>query len=433
MGRNEFVNSVEKSLRTSSARVKKSAKFFRDTIPYAGPAFLVSVGYMDPGNWGTDLAAGSQFGYQLLWVLLVSNLMAILLQTMAARLGIVSGHTLAEMCRLQFSRPVNMVLYVAAELAMMATDIAEFLGAAIGFNILFGIPMFPAALLAAGAVVLILALYRFGYRVVEYVIIGFVAVIGLSYVIELAFAHPDLAAALPGTFIPHLPPGSVYVAIGMLGATVMPHNLFLHSGLIQTRGIQGTSDLPHDVSKKRLMRFAAVDSLFALNSAWLVNAAILIMSSAVFFTQGSPIASIQEAHRTLEPLLGGLSAAVFAIALLASGLSSSTTGTIAGQMVLEGFLQVRINLWARRVVTIIPALVVIALGIDEIKVLVFSQVALSLALPFAVIPLIMFTHNDEIMGNHRSPRAIHYLAIASALFILFLNVLLVVEAFGVSI
>jgi len=428
----EFIKALraEERLRESSKHVKERAAFIRDVLPYLGPAFLVSVGYMDPGNWGTDLEAGSRFGYHLLWVLFISNLMAILLQTMAARLGIVTGHTLAETCRLEFSRPVNLVLYIISEMAMMATDIAEFLGAAIGFNILLGIPMMFAAVLAAFAVIIILALYRFGYRIVEYVIIALVATIGLSYVVELFLAQPQLSYLVPSIFVPRLPAEGLYVAIGMLGATVMPHNLFLHSGVIQTRKSIMVNGVPIHESKKRLMRLATIDSFFALNSAWLVNSAILIMSAAVFFKEGIPITSIHEAHRTLTPLLGGLSSTVFAIALLSSGLSSSTTGTIAGQIVLDGFLNIKMNLWVRRIITILPALIVIYLGWDEIKVLVFSQVALSLALPFAVIPLIMFTHSKRLMGTHRSPLVIHWLAIASAALILFLNALLISEALG---
>jgi manganese transport protein len=399
---------------------------WREVVPYVGPAFLVSVGYMDPGNWGTNIAGGSSFGYTLLWVLLLSNLMAILLQTMAARLGIVTGKSLAENCRTHYSRGTNFFLWLMAEAAMMATDIAEFLGAAIGFYILFGIPMFSAGLLTGVVVFLILGLYRFGYRSVEYVIISLVAIIGFAYVIEIFLAKPDWSQVAFHTVVPQLSSESIFVAMGMLGATVMPHNLFLHSGIIQTR-ITGE---PTVVQKKKLFRFAVLDSLFALNMSWLVNSAMIMMSAAVFFTNGIQVDSIQDAHRTLEPLLGSLSSYAFAIALLAAGLSSSTTGTMAGQIVIEGFLNIKISLWLRRFITMVPALVIIALGLNEIDVLVLSQVVLSMQLPFSIIPLIMFTMRRDIMGELRNGRITNILAIAAALLVIGLNMLLLYQFFG---
>lgn len=399
---------------------------WREVLPYVGPAFLVSVGYMDPGNWGTNIAGGSTFGYTLLWVLLVSNLMAILLQTMAARLGIVTGKSLAENCRIHYSKGTNFFLWIMAEAAMMATDIAEFLGAAIGFYILFGIPMFSAGLLTGVVVFLILGLYRFGYRSVEYVIIGLVAIIGFAYVIEIFLAKPDWAQVATAMVVPRLSSESIFVAMGMLGATVMPHNLFLHSGIIQTR----LTGEPTVVQKKKLFRFAVLDSVFALNMSWLVNSAMVVMSAAVFFAHGIQVESIQDAHRTLEPLLGSLSSYAFAIALLAAGLSSSTTGTMAGQIVLEGFLNVKISLWLRRFITMVPALIVIALGLNEIDVLVLSQVVLSMQLPFSIIPLIMFTMRKEIMGELRNGRLTNILAITSAALVIGLNILLLYQFFG---
>lgn len=399
---------------------------WREVLPYVGPAFLVSVGYMDPGNWGTNIAGGSTFGYTLLWVLLVSNLMAILLQTMAARLGIVTGKSLAENCRLHYSKGTNFFLWIMAEAAMMATDIAEFLGAAIGFYILFGIPMFSAGLLTGVVVFLILGLYRFGYRSVEYVIISLVAIIGFAYVIEIFLAKPDWGQVATAMVVPRLSSESIFVAMGMLGATVMPHNLFLHSGIIQTR----LTGEPTVVQKKKLFRFAVLDSVFALNMSWLVNSAMVVMSAAVFFANGIQVESIQDAHRTLEPLLGSLSSYAFAIALLAAGLSSSTTGTIAGQIVLEGFLDIKMSLWLRRFITMVPALIVIALGLNEIDVLVLSQVVLSMQLPFSIIPLIMFTMRKEIMGELRNGRLTDILAIASAVLVIGLNILLLYQFFG---
>ncbi len=396
-------------------------------VGYLGPAFLVSVGYMDPGNWGTDIQAGSDFNYNLLWVLLLSNLMAILLQSLSAKLGLVTGRTLAQSCRDHYPRWLNFFLWVLAEAAMMATDLAEFLGAAIGFYILFNIPMFAAGLLTGGVVFLILALYRFGYRKVEFAIIGLVAVIGFCYVIELFLAKPDFGQIAYHTVVPWIDDKSILVAVGMLGATVMPHNLFLHSGVIQYRLRNGTNSL-----KKKLFRFAVIDSVLALNLAFLVNSAILIMSAAVFHKNGVPVSSIQEAHRTLIPLLGGLSSVAFAIALLSSGLSSSTTGTLAGQIVIEGFLNIKMSLWLRRLITMIPALVVIALGVNELKVLVLSQVTLSLQLPFATIPLIWFTSRKKLMGEFANKPATNVLAVGAAGIIIFLNGLLLYQVLGGS-
>ncbi len=420
----QVVEATIESVRTGVEAARKVR--WREVMPYMGPAFLVSVGYMDPGNWGTNIEGGSTFGYKLLWVLLLSNLMAILLQTMAARLGIVTGKSLAANCRQHYSRKTNFFLWLMAEAAMMATDIAEFLGAAIGFYILFGIPMFSAGLLTGVMVFLILGLYRFGYRSVEYVIIGLVAIIGFAYVIEIFLAKPDWDQVAYHTFVPHLSSASIFVAMGMLGATVMPHNLFLHSGIIQTR-ITGE---PKVVQKKKLFRFAVLDSLFALNMSWLVNSAMIIMSAAVFFSNGIHVESIQDAHRTLEPLLGSLSSYAFAIALLASGLSSSTTGTMAGQIVLEGFLNIKISLFLRRFITMVPALIVIALGLNEIDVLVLSQVVLSMQLPFSIIPLIVFTMRKEIMGELRNGRLTNILAIACAVLVIGLNMLLLYQFFG---
>jgi manganese transport protein len=398
----------------------------REVAPYLGPAFLVSVGYMDPGNWGTNIDGGARFGYQLLWVLLASNLMALLLQTMAARLGIASGRTLAENCRAHFPRKTNFFLWLTAEAACMATDIAEFLGAAIGFYILLNIPMLAAGILTGIVVFGILWLYRYGYRTVEYVIIGLVAVISLSYLVELFLASPDWGKVAYHVVVPNLNSESILVAMGMLGATVMPHNLFLHSGLIQTRVPKDAVLLP----KKRLYRFAVIDSLIALNMSWLVNSAMVVMSAAVFFSNGVAVESIQDAHRTLEPLLGGLSSFVFAVALLAAGLSSSTTGTMAGQIVLEGFLDVKVSMWVRRFVTMIPALIVIALGFNEIQVLVLSQVILSVQLPFTIIPLILFTSKESIMGDLKNSRTVQVLSVITAAIILGLNALLIYRVVG---
>lgn len=399
--------------------------FNRRLFAYLGPGFLVSVGYMDPGNWGTDLEAGSRFGYRLLWVLFASNIMAIVLQTLAAKLGLVTGRTLAQNCREHFSRPVNYFLWLTAEAAMMATDLAEFLGAALGFYILFHIPMLAAGLLTGVVVFLILALSRYGYRKVEYAIIGMVSIIGVCYFLELILAKPEWGVVTRHMVVPWVNSQSILVAVGMLGATVMPHNLFLHSGVIQTRALPG-----NNAHNTRVFRFAVVDAIFSLTMAWLINSAILIMSAATFHREGLVVASITQAHQTLRPLLGAGASAAFAIALLSSGLSSSTTGTMAGQIVIEGFLRIRFSIWLRRLITMIPALIVIALGINEIKVLVLSQVCLSMQLPFAIIPLLLFTRRKDIMYEHTNLRVTNIVAWAITAIIVALNALLLYRVFG---
>lgn len=420
---------IDMAARPHAEPLERVRSFFsglslRDFWRYAGPAFLVSVGYMDPGNWGTDIEGGVRFGYTLLWVIFLSNLMAIFLQSLAAKLGIATGRTLAENCREHFSRPMVLFFWATAELAAMATDLAEFLGGALGFYLLFKIPLLAAALLTGLVVMLTLGLYRYGYRAVEYAIGGYVAIIGLAYLYEISLAKPDWGSVAYHVVVPTLDPQSLLVAVGILGATVMPHNIFLHSGLVLSRR------KPNDREQnRRLYRFAVLDSFVALNMAWLVNSAILIMSAAVFYQNGLSVASIEEAHRTLAPLLGGASSLAFAVALLCSGLSSSTTGTLAGQMILEGFLRIQIPLWLRRLITMIPALIVIALGMDPLKVLVISQVILSLQLPFTILPLIWFTKQKDLMGDLANGPFTNALASLIAGIILALNGLLLYQTF----
>jgi len=401
--------------------------FNRRFLAYIGPGFLVSVGYMDPGNWGTDLEAGARFGYDLLWVLLASNIMAILLQALSAKLGLVTNRSLAENCRDQFPRPLSLLLWVLAELAMMATDLAEFLGAALGFYILLRVPLPLAGLITGAVVFLILALSRYGYRYVDYVIMGLVSVIGLCYLVEILLSQPEWGKVAYHVVVPHVNSQSIVVAVGMLGATVMPHNLFLHSGIIRSRALPG--DAGHT---GRLIRFATADAIFALMMAWVVNSAIVVVAAAAFHHESIEVTSITQAHQTLQPLLGSLSAVVFAVALLCSGLSSSVTGTMAGQIVIEGFLNVRFSIWLRRLITMVPAMVVILLRVNEIKVLVLSQVALSLHLPFAIIPLLLFTRDRRLMGQHANRPAMNVAAWTITAIIVFLNVLLLVRIFGGS-
>lgn len=403
------------------------AKIFtlRKIIPFLGPAFVVSVGYIDPGNWATNIAGGSNFGYKLLWVLLLSNLMAIILQVLAAKLGIATGRSLAENCRENLPKPVACFLWVTATLAAMATDLAEFLGAAIGFKILLGLPMFPAALIAGAATFFILWLKKFGYRKVETVIFSMVALVGLGYVAELVFAKPDWAAIGRSILVPSIDSASILVAIGMLGATVMPHNIFLHSDIIKSRLIPDNPE-----HNRNLLRMAKFDSVIALNLAWFINSAMIIMASAVFFSHGIAVESIEQAHATLTPLLGAASGLIFGIALLSAGLSSSTTGTMAGQSILEGFLRIKLSPFLTRLITMLPALVLIGMKVDALQALVISQVVLSLQLPFTIIPLILFTRSKKLMGEFANKPLVNGVAYLIALIVICLNGLLLYQTFG---
>lgn len=370
---------------------------------FMGPAYLVSVGYMDPGNWATDLEGGARFGYALIWVLLMSNLMAVLLQTLSARLGVVTGHDLAQACRAEYSRRVNFVLWILAEVAIAATDLAEVLGTIIALKLLFGMPLLWGCAITAFDTFLLLWLQRFGMRKMEAIILVLVATIGACFLIQIFMAQPD-ANAIVGGLRPTLPPGALFVAIGILGATVMPHNLYLHSALVQSRRIGSDH-----ASKAAACRFNLIDSAIALNAAFFVNAAILILSAAVFYKHGLEVASIEKAHELLPSFLGSWAPILFGIALLCAGQSSTLTGTLAGQIVMEGYLHLRIAPWLRRMTTrliaLTPAvLVIFFVGEDSTQqLLVLSQVILSLQLSFAVIPLIHFTSNRKNMGLFATP------------------------------
>ena len=367
----------------------------RALLPFLGPAFVASVAYIDPGNFATNIQGGAQFGYMLLWVIVAANMTAMLVQALSAKLGIATGRNLAEMCRDRFPRPVVWGMWAVSELVAMATDLAEFLGAALGLYLLFHLPLLVAAALTGVVTMVILALERYGFRPVEAVITGFVGIIALSYVVETILDRPDWGAVAASAVIPRFAgTESVLLATGILGATVMPHVVFLHSALTQRRII------PRDPSQAaRLFRFEVIDVIIAMGLAGIVNAAMLVMAASTFYREGLVhIASIEEAHRTLAPLLGPLSSTVFAISLLASGLSSSTVGTMAGQVIMQGFLHRRISLWVRRLVTMVPAVIVIALGLDPTRTLVISQVVLSFGLPFALVPLVLFTSRRTVMG-----------------------------------
>ena len=394
-------------------------------LPFLGPAFIASIAYVDPGNFATNIQGGAQFGYELLWVILGSNLMAMLLQALSAKLGIASGKNLAEQCRENFSRPVVWVMWALMELVAMATDLAEFLGAAVAINLLFGLPLWVAGLLTAIITFLILGLERYGFRPLEAVITGFLAIIALSYVVELFLGRPEWGPILHDTFVPHFTnTESVLLATGILGATVMPHAIFLHSALTQGRVVVKKPE-----QLKRLFRFEIIDVVIAMVIASSVNAAMLITSAATFFKTGTNVGTLEQAYRTLQPLLGPAAGIVFGVALLASGLSSSSVGTMAGQVIMQGFLHFHIPPWIRRIVTIIPSLIVIIVGFDPTRTLVLSQVVLSFGLPFAIIPLIMFTRRKDIMGVLVNGWLTTLLASLSAALIIFLNFFLLYQTF----
>jgi len=395
---------------------------FRRMFAFAGPAYLVSVGYMDPGNWATDLEGGARFGYQLLWVLVLSNAMAILLQTLSARLGIVSGRDLAQACREAYPRAVSNSLWILCEIAIAACDLAEVLGAAIGLNLLFHIPLTTGVLLTALDTFLVLWLTRYGIRLVEAIILSLVLIVTGCFLVELWFAKPIFTAVASG-LVPRLNDSSLYIAIGMLGATVMPHNLYLHSALVQTRRIGKTS-----AEKKIACRYNFIDSFIALNGALIVNASILVLAAAVFFKSGTVVTEIQQAHQLLAPLLGtAFASGLFAVALLASGQSSTLTGTYAGQIVMEGFLNLRVRPWLRRLITrsvaIVPAVITVYNSGDQgtYRLLILSQVILSMQLPFAIIPLIRFTSDRSRMGEFANRAWVNVLAWSCAALIIALN------------
>ncbi|GAB4233804.1 MAG: Nramp family divalent metal transporter [Deltaproteobacteria bacterium] len=417
----------------SSVGIPASTGFLRRLFAFAGPAYLVSVGYMDPGNWATDIAAGSRYGYALVWVLLMSNLMAVLLQSLSARLGLVSGRDLAQACRDRYPPAVNAALWILCEVAIAACDLAEVLGSAIGLQLLFGLPLMYGVLVTALDTFLILLLHQAGIRKMEAFIVVLVGTIGICFLLEIVLSRPDLPGIARG-FLPSLPDrDALYYAIGILGATVMPHNLYLHSSLVQSRRVVKTANGIH-----QSLKYNVIDSVVALNIAFFINAAILVMSAAVFFRSGhTDIASIQDAHALLAPLVGGgVAPALFAVALICAGQSSTITGTLAGQIVMEGFVNIRLRPWLRRLVTralaILPAVSVIAVAGEGATgdLLVFSQVLLSMQLPFAVIPLIHMVSDRKRMGAFAIRPWVKALSWTCAGVIAFLNVNLVIDEIG---
>jgi len=403
---------------------KSKDPWYRRLWPFLGPAFIACVAYIDPGNFATNIQGGAQFGYMLLWVITASNLMAMLVQALSAKLGIATGLNLAEMCREQFPRGIVWTMWVLMELVAMATDLAEFLGAALGFNLLFGMPLLAAGLLTGVTTFAILALERRGFRPLEAVIGALVGVIAICYLVETILDRPDWGKIAYHAVVPRFGgTESVLLATGILGATVMPHVVFLHSALTQGRIV--TRD-PGEL--RRLFRFECVDVTIAMGLAGLVNGAMLIMAAATFFDKGlTTVGTIEEAHRTLAPLLGTASSWVFAISLLASGLSSSTVGTMSGQVIMQGFLHRQIPIWFRRLVTMVPALVVIGIGLEPTRTLVLSQVVLSFGLPFALVPLVLFTARTDLMGVLVNRRSTTLIASLVTFLIIVLNIFLLYE------
>jgi manganese transport protein len=420
----------------ATVSVGKGLGFWRKLLAFSGPGYMVAVGYMDPGNWATDLAGGSRFGYTLLSVIMISNLMAILLQALSLRLGIVTGRDLAQACRDHYSPPVSFVLWILCEVAIIACDLAEVIGSAIALNLLFGIPLTYGVLLTAFDVMILLMLQNRGFRWLEAVVITLVATIGLCFAAEIIFSRPEISGIVSG-FIPSTQiitnPEMLYIAIGILGATVMPHNLYLHSSIVQTRNYERTPE-----GKREAIKFATIDSTVALMFALFINAAILIVAAAAFHSSGNTeVAEIGDAYQLLSPLLGVAGAStLFAVALLASGQNSTLTGTLAGQIVMEGFLNIRLRPWLRRLITrliaIVPAVIVTFLygASGTAQLLIFSQVVLSMQLSFAVFPLVMFTSDKLKMGEFVNPLWRKILAYAVAVVIASLNAWLLTQIFS---
>ena len=397
-------------------------------LPFLGPAFIACVAYIDPGNFATNIAGGSRFGYRLVWVIVAANLLAMLIQVLSAKLGIATGRNLPELCRERFSRRASFGLWLQAEAIAMATDLAEFLGAAIGIHLLTGLALFPSAVASGFAAFAILALLRFGARMLEAVIAVLVGVIGACYIAELTFAHPDFGAVLHHAVVPQFGSSeAVLLSVGILGATVMPHVIYLHSALTQDRLVPET-----DEDAQTLLRYTRIDVVIAMTIAGVINVAMLVMAASTFFRSGLlHVDSLEGAHKTLQPILGGASSVLFALALIASGLSSSAVGTLSGQVVMQGFIRRQIPVTVRRLVTMVPAFVVIAIGVDPSRTLVLSQVVLSFGIPFALVPLVIFTARRDVMGPLVNRRVTTVAASIVAGVIIALNLFLLGQTAGV--
>jgi manganese transport protein len=411
------------TLRAAQASLSGESKGVRGLWPFLGPAFIAAVAYIDPGNFATNIAGGAKYGYLLCWVVVSANLMAMLVQTLSAKLGIATGRNLPETCRDNFRKPVSFGLWIQAEAIAMATDLAEVLGAALGLNLLFGMPLFPAGLLAGAGAFGILALQRYGFRRLEAVIASLVGVIVVAFAFEVFLAKPSPGETVKHIFVPGFEGSeSILLAAGILGATVMPHVVYLHSALTQNR-VVGRDE----TEKKRIQRFERIDVIIAMTIAGFVNLSMLTIAAAVFFGLG--IESIEDAYASFDTELGGGAAALFGVALLASGFSSSSIGTMSGQVVMQGFIRRQIPLFLRRAITLLPALIILAIGVDPSRALVLSQVVLSFGIPFALVPLVIFTSRRDLMGSLVNTRLTNVAALAIAGVIISLNVFLLYETF----
>ena len=417
----------ERTVEIGRAVLAGERRGLRASLAFAGPAVMASIAYMDPGNFATNIQAGAKYGYGLLWVVLLANLIAMLFQALSAKLGIVTGRNLAELCREQFPRPVAFAMWVVSEIAAMATDLAEFLGGAIGLSLLFQMPLVAGMAVTATVTYALLMFDRYGFRPLELIIGGMVGVIALCYLIEMFVAPVDWAAAGFHTFVPQIADAqALLLAVGIIGATVMPHAVYLHSGLTQAR-----MPVRNDAERRRVLGYSNREVIVALAVAGLVNMAMVMMAASAFHAGFPEVAEIETAYHTLTPLLGGAAAGVFLLSLIASGVSSSTVGTMAGQMIMQSFVGFRIPLWVRRAVTMVPAFAVVAAGVNATHALVLSQVVLSIALPLPMISLLLFTRRADIMGHFANGRLTQVAALVGAVIVLLLNAFLILEIAGV--
>jgi manganese transport protein len=415
----------------SAARLLVAGKRagLRGYFAFAGPAVIASTAYMDPGNFAANIQAGAKYGYTLLWVVLVANLIAMLYQTLSAKLGIITGHNLAEMCREHFPRPVVWAMWVVSEIAAMATDLAEFLGGAIGLSLLFHMPLFAGMVVTAAVIYGVLMFEGYGFRPIELIIGGLVSIIALCYVVELFIAPVDWTSAATHTVLPQIPDAeALLLSVGIIGATIMPHAVYLHSGLTQAR-----VPVRNDGERRRVLRFSNREIIIALTVAGLVNMAMVMMASGAFHSGHPDVAEIETAYHMLTPLLGIGAASIFLLSLVASGISGSTVGTIAGQMIMQGFIRFRIPILVRRLVTMIPAIAVVALGANATSALVISQVVLSIALPLPMISLLIFTRRTDIMGEFVNSRLTQVAVLVGTAVVLALNIFLILQTFGIPI
>lgn len=432
MSREELLSPLRRTLSDKTEHAAREAlagrrRGIRAVLPFIGPAFVASIAYMDPGNFATNIQGGSMFGYNLLWVVLLANLMAMLLQNMSAKLGIATGKNLPELCREHFSQRTAVAMWIVSEVAAMATDLAEFLGATLGLYLLFGIPLLIGTVITGLATYAMLSFDRYGFRPLESLIGTLVGVIGLSYLAETMFSHPNWGLVAYHSVVPWIGNGqSILLMVGIVGATVMPHAIYLHSGLTQKRIVPNNEE-----EAKRIHRFEKKDVVIAMSLAGLINMAMLYMAASVFHGTGhTNVADISTAYKTLTPLLGSASAGVFLVSLLASGFSSSAVGTMAGQVIMQGFVGFTIPVWVRRLVTMLPTVVIVWLGVNPTQTLVISQVILSLVLPIPIIALIKFTNRRNLMGALTNTRIVTWSAIACASVILILNLVLILQTMG---